>query len=125
MANDSFSLSIYDDQMQVEKYEISAFVREVTELFEGHPTPRLPFVDVATGSLGQGLPVGIGIALSARMDRRDQRVYVLMGDGESAEDSVWEAAEIASNYGTPTQSRPMCMMRRQRETAPPSVARSL
>ena len=65
---------------------------------EGHPTPSLPFVEVATGSLGQGLPVGIGIALAARLDRREQRVYVLMGDGESAEGSVWEAAEIASSY---------------------------
>ena len=74
-------------------------LRQLNSDLEGHPTPRLPFVDVATGSLGQGLPVGIGIASAARMDKRDQRVYVLMGDGESAEGSVWEAAEIASNYG--------------------------
>ncbi len=63
---------------------------------EGHPTPRLPFVDVATGSLGQGLPAGVGMALAAkRLDRSTARVYVLMGDGESVEGSVWEAAEIA------------------------------
>jgi transketolase len=74
-------------------------LRQINSDLEGHPTPRLPFVDVATGSLGQGLPAGIGIALATRMDKRDQRVYVLMGDGESAEGSVWEAAEIASNYG--------------------------
>ncbi len=74
-------------------------LRQLSSDLEGHPTPRLPFVDVATGSLGQGLPVGLGIALAARMNKRDQRVYVLMGDGESAEGSVWEAAEIASNYG--------------------------
>ena len=49
--------------------------------------------------LDKACRVGIGIALAARMDKRDQRVYVLMGDGESAEGSVWEAAEIASNYG--------------------------
>jgi transketolase len=67
---------------------------------EGHPTPRLPFVDVATGSLGQGLPAAVGIAYdSARLRRSDQRVYVLMGDGESAEGSVWEAARWAGFRG--------------------------
>src|SRR6266404_1500945 len=61
-------------------------LRQIDSDLEGHPTPRLPFVDVATGSLGQGLPVGVGIALNAkRLDRTDQRVYVLLGDGESAE----------------------------------------
>lgn len=62
---------------------------------EGHPTPRLPFVDVATGSLGQGLSVGVGMALSARLDKLDFRTYVLLGDGECAEGSVWEAANLA------------------------------
>ena len=57
---------------------------------EGHPTPRLPFVDMATGSLGQGLPVCVGIALSAKyVDKVDHRTYVLMGDGESVEGSNW------------------------------------
>src|SRR6058998_2414381 len=63
---------------------------------EGHPTPRLPFVDVATGSLGQGICAGIGIALNARRIQSDYRTYVLLGDGESAEGSVWEAANVAS-----------------------------
>ncbi len=72
-------------------------LRQTNSDMEGHPTPRLPFVDVATGSLGQGLPVGVGIALNARLDNTGQRVYVLMGDGESAEGSVWEAAEIGFN----------------------------
>lgn len=71
-------------------------LRQLNSDLEGHPTPRLPYVDVATGSLGQGLPVGNGIALHARLMKSSQRVYVLMGDGESAEGSVWEAAEIAS-----------------------------
>ncbi|HKC92892.1 MAG TPA: transketolase [Nitrospira sp.] len=63
---------------------------------EGHPTPRLPFVDMATGSLGQGLPVGVGLALNAKyVDKVDYRTYVLMGDGESVEGSNWEAMEIA------------------------------
>jgi transketolase len=71
-------------------------LRTLASDLEGHPTPRLSFVDVATGSLGQGLPAGVGMALAAkRLDRSPARVYVLMGDGESVEGSVWEAAEIA------------------------------
>jgi len=65
---------------------------------EGHPTPRLSFVDVATGSLGQGLSVGVGMALAARLDKLDYNTYVLMGDGEIAEGSVWEAASLAGVY---------------------------
>ncbi len=64
---------------------------------EGHPTPRLPFVDVATGSLGQGLSVGVGLALGARFVGTEARAYVLLGDGEMAEGSVWEAAAMASH----------------------------
>ncbi len=71
-------------------------LRKITSDLEGHPTPRLPFVDVATGSLGQGLAAGVGIALNARRIKSDYRTYVLLGDGESAEGSVWEAAEVAS-----------------------------
>ena len=65
---------------------------------EGHPTPRLSFADVATGSLGQGLGVGVGMALSARLDKLDFRTYVLLGDGEIAEGAVWEAASLAGYY---------------------------
>ena len=65
---------------------------------EGHPTPRLPFVDVATGSLGQGICAAVGIALNARRIGSDYRTYVLIGDGESAEGSVWEAAQVADSY---------------------------
>ena len=72
-------------------------LRRLDSDLEGHPTPRLPFVDVATGSLGQGLSAGLGIALNYKeLEKQDNRVYVLMGDGESAEGSVWEAAELAS-----------------------------
>ena len=74
-------------------------LRQFTSDLEGHPTPRLPFVDVATGSLGQGLSAGIGLALDARLLKVDRRTYVLMGDGESAEGSVWEAAELGARYG--------------------------
>ena len=68
-------------------------LRELDTDLEGHPTPRLPFVDVATGSLGQGICAAIGIALNARRLGSDYRTYVLIGDGESAEGSVWEAAQ--------------------------------
>jgi transketolase len=71
-------------------------LRTIGSDLEGHPTPRLPFVDVATGSLGQGLPAAVGIALNARRIGSDYRTYVLLGDGETAEGSVWEAAEVAS-----------------------------
>ena len=71
-------------------------LRKIDSDLEGHPTPRLPFVDVATGSLGQGLGAGVGIALNARRIASDYRTYVLMGDGETAEGSVWEAADVAT-----------------------------
>jgi transketolase len=67
---------------------------------EGHPTPRLPWTDVATGSLGQGLPIGVGLALAGRdLDRLPYRVWVLCGDSELAEGSIWEAAEQAGYSG--------------------------
>jgi transketolase len=71
-------------------------LRTIGSDLEGHPTPRLNFVDVATGSLGQGICAAIGTALNARRIKSDYRTYVLMGDGESAEGSVWEAADVAA-----------------------------
>ena len=71
-------------------------LRRIDSDLEGHPTPRLPFVDVATGSLGQGICAAIGIALNARRIKSGYRTYVLLGDGESAEGSVWEAANAGS-----------------------------
>jgi len=73
-------------------------LRKITSDLEGHPTPRLPFVDVATGSLGQGLAAGVGIAFNARRIGSDYRTYVLLGDGETAEGSVWEAAQVAAHH---------------------------
>jgi transketolase len=73
-------------------------LRQFGSDLEGHPTPRLPYVDVATGSLGQGLSVGAGMALAARLDHLDYNTYVLLGDGEIAEGSVWEAASFAGIY---------------------------
>jgi transketolase len=66
---------------------------------EGHPTPRLAFVEAATGSLGQGLSIGLGIALNARyLDGLPYRTYVLLGDSEMAEGSQWEAVQLAAHY---------------------------
>jgi transketolase len=74
-------------------------LRTLKSDLEGHPTPRLSFVDVATGSLGQGLAAGVGLALNAKkVDRTGYRTYVLMGDGESVEGSVWEAVELARQF---------------------------
>ena len=80
------------------KREDVLHLRKLDSDLEGHPTPRLPWVDVATGSLGQGLCAAIGIALNARRIGSDYRTYVLMGDGETAEGSVWEAAQVAPHH---------------------------
>ncbi|WP_030378325.1 MULTISPECIES: transketolase [unclassified Streptomyces] len=105
-ANDRFVLSkghaspllyaAYKAVGVVDDEELLTFRKQGSRL-EGHPTPRqLPWVETATGSLGQGLPVGVGIALAGkRLDHADYRVWVLCGDSELAEGSVWEAAEHA------------------------------
>src|SRR5207253_1372048 len=73
--------------------------RQFDSILEGHPTPRIRWVDVATGSLGQGLPYGVGMAIAAKyLDRLPSRVWVLSGDSEMAEGSVWEAFEHAAHY---------------------------
>lgn len=64
----------------------------------GHPNNKLPGIEMNSGSLGHGLPVAVGMALAARMDRRPTRVYTIMGDGELAEGSVWEGAMSGGNY---------------------------
>jgi transketolase len=73
-------------------------LRNLDSDLEGHPTPRIPWVDVATGSLGQGLSAALGNALAARLDGVTSESYALLGDGECAEGSVWEAAELAAYY---------------------------
>ena len=73
--------------------------RQFGSRLEGHPTPVLPWVDVATGSLGQGLPIGVGMALAGkRLNRLPVRVWVICGDSEMAEGSMWEAVEHAAFY---------------------------
>lgn len=89
--------ALYRAAGAVDDAELLTF-RRLGSRLEGHPTPRLPWVDVATGSLGQGLPIGVGMALAAkRLDQVPHRVWVLSGDGELAEGSVWEAAEHAAD----------------------------
>ena len=74
-------------------------LRQIDSILEGHPTPRFDWTEVATGSLGQGLSLGLGMALNGKyLDKSDYRVYVLLGDGETAEGGVWEAAALASHY---------------------------
>jgi len=72
--------------------------RSINSVLEGHPTRRFPYTEAATGALGIGLSVGTGIALTAKMDNRNFKTYVLVGDGEVAEGAIWEAAELATHY---------------------------
>jgi len=73
-------------------------LRRLGSILQGHPDRRTPGVDVASGSLGQGLSVALGMSLAAKVDARGYRVYVLMGDGEIQEGNIWEAAMAASHY---------------------------
>lgn len=104
--NDRFILSkghaapllyaIYAAAGKVSERELRT-LRKLSSRLEGHPTPRFPYVDVATGSLGQGLSVGVGMALAGAMHHASYRTYVLLGDGETAEGSVWEAMSFAAH----------------------------
>src|ERR1700722_3374657 len=92
--------SVYKAVGVVSDEELITGYRRFGSRLEGHPTPILPWVDVATGSLGQGLPDGVGVALAGRyLDRLPYRVWVLCGDSEMAEGSVWEALDKAGYYG--------------------------
>ena len=74
-------------------------LRKFGSRIEGHPVPILPYVDVATGSLGQGLPIGVGVALAGKyLDKLPYRVWVVLGDSEMAEGSIWEALELGGHY---------------------------
>ena len=72
--------------------------RKLGSRLQGHPSVGLPGVEISTGSLGQGLSAGVGMAIAAKMDSKDYRVYVLLGDGEIEEGNVWEAAMCASTH---------------------------
>jgi transketolase len=83
----------------VSENELINGYRRFGQRLEGHPTPILPWVDVATGSLGQGLPDGVGVALAGKyLDKLPYRIWVLCGDSELAEGSIWEALDKASHY---------------------------
>lgn len=74
-------------------------LRKFKSPIEGHPRPNFPYAEVASGSLGQGLSVGLGMALNAKyLDKSDYLTYVLLGDSEMAEGSVWETIQLASHY---------------------------
>ena len=89
--------SIYKACGAISDGELLTF-RSIGSRLEGHPTPVLPWVDFATGSLGQGLPVAVGVALAEKLEQSPSRVWVLCGDSETAEGSMWEAFEHAAFY---------------------------
>ena len=74
--------------------------RKFGSRLEGHPTPAIPWVDVATGSLGQGLPIGVGVALAGKYRQASYRVWVLCGDSEMAEGSMWKPSSTPSTSWT-------------------------
>jgi transketolase len=91
--------SVYKAVGVVSDEELMSGYRRFGSRLQGHPTPVLPWVDVATGSLGQGLPYGVGVALAGKyLDRVPFRVWVLCGDSELAEGSIWEALDKAGHY---------------------------
>jgi len=73
-------------------------VKSLEGLLQGHPDLSIPGIEAVTGSLGQGLSIGVGMALALRLDKRPSRVFVVMGDGEQSEGQLWEAAMAASNF---------------------------
>jgi transketolase len=73
-------------------------LRQLGSMLQGHPDRRTPGVEAASGSLGQGLSVALGMSLAARIDKKDYKVYVLMGDGETQEGNIWEAAMACAHY---------------------------
>lgn len=89
--------ALYATLGKIEPKELLS-LRRLNSPFEGHPSMKLPFVEAATGSLGQGLSIGVGLALGEKLDHRKSEVFVLLGDGEMAEGANWEAIALAKHY---------------------------
>lgn len=90
-------LAILGDMGYIPEKMLSTYSHYGSKLI-GHPNNKIPGVEVCSGALGHGLSIGVGMAIGAKMDKRPTHVYVLMGDGEQAEGSIWEAAMAAANY---------------------------
>src|SRR5664280_2335497 len=92
--------SLYRAVGVVSEEELMTTYRRFGARLQGHPTPELPWIDLATGSLGLGIAAAVGVALAGKLlDQLDYRVWVLCGDSETAEGSVWEALDKAAYYG--------------------------
>lgn len=89
---------ILADMGFIDKEELNTFCQYQTRLI-GHPNNKVPGIEMNTGALGHGLSIAVGMAKAAKMDNKDYRVFVLMGDGEQAEGSVWEAAMAGAHFG--------------------------
>jgi transketolase len=102
LSNGHISAGLYSTLAHAGYFDVKELAthRKINSRLQGHPTPHshLPGVRIASGSLGQGLSVGIGVAQSKKLNNDDQYVYVLMGDGEQQEGQVWEAAMYASHH---------------------------
>lgn len=80
------------------KSEVMDTLGKYGSILSGHPTIEVPGIEVNTGALGHGLPIGVGMAIAAKMDKKDYKTYVLMGDGEQGEGSIYEAAMAGNQY---------------------------
>ncbi len=89
--------SILSELGYFEKKELEN-LRQINCLLQGHPHTKIPGIEIATGSLGQGLSAGVGMAIAGKLDRNKYKVYVLIGDGETQEGQIWEAAMSASHF---------------------------
>lgn len=89
--------SLYHHLGHVTHEELLKF-RQFDSLLEGHPVPNLPFIEVATGSLGQGISLAIGMAMAKKIQSEEGQIFVLCGDAETAEGQIYEALQIASHY---------------------------